>query len=58
MNAEEAWESLRLKFTSANKYPVTRATILREEYEAIKKEYEAIKKEYKELKWMYEDLCK
>lgn len=36
MNEKEAWESLMLKFTSANSNPVQRATIIREEWEAIK----------------------
>ena len=35
MELSEAVESLRLKFTSGNIHPVTRATILREEWESI-----------------------
>ena len=38
MNNHEAWESLDLKFTSGNKWPVERAMILKSEYEAIKAE--------------------
>jgi len=37
MKPEEAFKSLELKFTSGNKIPVTRATILIEEWMAIKK---------------------
>ena len=36
MRPEEAFESLELKFTSGNEVPVTRATILIEEWLAIK----------------------
>ena len=35
MNLDDALESLRLKFTSANSVPVNRAPISRDEYEAI-----------------------
>ena len=35
MKPSEAYESLKLKFTSSNKIPITRATIIREEWDAI-----------------------
>lgn len=35
MTKQEAMESLRLKFTSGNEVKVTRATITREEFEAL-----------------------
>ena len=37
MKPKEAIERLKLKFTSANDIPVSRAVITREEFEAIEK---------------------
>ena len=41
MEAKEALEALDLKFSSGNEIPVERATITREEYEAVKAFYHA-----------------
>lgn len=41
MQTREALEALRLKFTSSNDVPVERATITREEFEAIHRCIEA-----------------
>jgi len=40
LNLEEAIKILKQKFTSGNDVPVTRATILREEFEPILKAFE------------------
>jgi hypothetical protein len=47
MKLEDAFKSLSLKFSSGNNIPVERATILREEWDAIRSIVEkfAVKKE-------------
>lgn len=40
MTLKEAYINLKLKFTSGNDIPVERATITREEWEAIKQKLE------------------
>jgi len=54
MEIKKAIKSLDLKFTSGNDIPVTRATILIDEWEALK-EYII---ELEEIKWIYNDLRK
>lgn len=50
MEAKEAWEHLKQKFTSGNSIQVERATILRKEYEAILNDYKMLKELAKCLK--------
>ena len=52
MNIGEALKSLELKFTSGNVIEVERATITREEFEAIKEGITHLQ----EIEWQYEDL--
>lgn len=51
MTLDEALESLKLKFTSGNEIEVERATITREEYEAIMKAAGKDEKEFSFIKW-------
>jgi hypothetical protein len=39
MKSIEAWNNLKEKFTSANRIPVERSNITREEYDAIKSDH-------------------
>lgn len=54
MEFKDAIESLNLKFTSGNKIPVERTTIVNEEWQVIKKEL----KRLQEIEFIYEELKK
>ena len=54
MEFKEAYETLESKFTSGDDIPVERATIKREEWEAIKNEInilESLEEKYDEMKY-------
>lgn len=56
MNIDETMVSLALKFSSGNEIAVERATILREEYEAIKEMYDTIGQMNKRMKTIVDQM--
>jgi len=51
MEFKEAYETLESKFTSGNDIPVERATITREEWEAIRSGINILESLYDEIKY-------